>query len=142
MDIEQLIKQPELLDKETLYDLRSLVAMYPFYQTARLLMLKNLYLLHDTSFDEELRRAAIYIQDRKTLFQMIEAAHYRIRPQTTATSTAPQKEKDSSRTVTLIDQFLNSLPEEEGTEKKIVEHDTSSGIRDGDADRNDSNSEC
>ena len=47
MDIAQLIKQPELLDRETLYDLRSLLALYPYYQTARLLLLQNLYLLHD-----------------------------------------------------------------------------------------------
>ena len=34
------------------------------------------YLLHDPSFDEELRRAAIYITDRKIIFEMVEAAHY------------------------------------------------------------------
>ena len=39
MDLGQLIKHPEMMDKETLYDLRSLVALYPYYQTARLLML-------------------------------------------------------------------------------------------------------
>ena len=61
MDLTQLINHPETMDKETLYDLRNMVALYPYYQTARLLMLKNLYLLHDSSFDEELRRAAIYI---------------------------------------------------------------------------------
>lgn len=67
------------MDRETLYDLRALLALYPYYQTARLLMLKNLYLLHDPSFDEELRRAAIYISDRKVIFQMIEAAHYQLK---------------------------------------------------------------
>lgn len=41
MDIAQLIKQPELLDRETLYDLRSLLALYPYYQTARLLLLQT-----------------------------------------------------------------------------------------------------
>ena len=52
MDLTQLINHPELMNKETLYDLRSMVALYPYYQTARLLMLQNLYLLHDSSFDE------------------------------------------------------------------------------------------
>ena len=65
-----MIQHPELLNKETLYDLRALLALYPYYQTARLLMLQNLYLLHDASFDEELRRAAIYITDRRVIFQM------------------------------------------------------------------------
>ena len=79
MDIAHLIKHPEELDRETLYDLRGLLALYPYYQSARLLLLQNLYLLHDSSFDEELRRAAIYITDRKVLFELIEAAHYRLR---------------------------------------------------------------
>ena len=42
MDLEQLIKHPELMDKETLYDLRSLLALYPYFQTARLLLLMML----------------------------------------------------------------------------------------------------
>ncbi|HCC88072.1 MAG TPA: hypothetical protein DEQ17_07770 [Prevotella sp.] len=112
MDIAQLIKQPELLDRETLYDLRSLLALYPYYQTARLLLLQNLYLLHDPTFDEELRRAAIYITDRKVIFNLVEAAHYQMRH-------APAKPKDDrkkhndNRTISLIDNFLETIPEEE-----------------------------
>ena len=79
MNLDELIAHPERMDRETLYDLRSIIALHPYYQTARLLMLQNLYLLHDSSFDEELRRAAIYITDRRVLFNMIEAAHYRLR---------------------------------------------------------------
>ena len=75
MDLTQLINHPEQMDKETLYDLRSLLAQYPYYQTARLLMLQNLYLLHDSSFDEELRRAAVYVTDRRDIFNLVEAAH-------------------------------------------------------------------
>ena len=66
------------MDKETLYDLRSLLALHPYYQTARILLLQNLYLLHDQSFDEELRKAAVYITDRRVLFNIVEAAHYRL----------------------------------------------------------------
>ena len=79
MEIAELINHPERLDRDTLYELRSLLALYPYFQTARVLMLQNLYLLHDPTFDEELRRAAIYITDRKVLFQMIEAGHYQLR---------------------------------------------------------------
>ena len=79
MNLTELIHHPERMDRETLYDLRSLIALHPYFQTARILMLRNLYLLHDPTFDEELRRAAIYITDRRVLFQMIEAAHYKLR---------------------------------------------------------------
>ena len=136
IDIAELIKHPEQLDRDTLYELRSLLALYPYFQTARLLMLQNLYLLHDPTFDEELRRAAIYITDRKVIFQMIEAAHYKLKP-ATSNDKAPKSSDDSmgighdgitlqstpqdreSRTLSLIDNFLESLPkDEEATPQK------------------------
>ena len=89
MEITELINHPERLDRDTLYELRSMLALDPYYQTARLLMLQNLYLLHDAAFDEELRRAALYVTDRKTIFNMIEAAHYQLRKQPTADSQKP-----------------------------------------------------
>ncbi len=118
--IAELIKHPEQLDRDTLYELRSMLALYPYFQTARLLMLQNLFLLHDPSFDEELRRAAIYITDRRVLFDMIEAAHYRLRPskpvasQTAETTAQPS----ASRTISLIDNFLESMPKEEAPKEK------------------------
>ena len=114
-----LIKHPEQMNKETLYELRSLVALYPYYQTARLLMLQNLYLLHDASFDEELRKTAIHIADRKKIFNLVEAAHYRIKSQESGNKSARQNaSKGEDRTVALIDQFLDSLPEEQKKDKK------------------------
>lgn len=97
------------MNQETLYDLRALLALYPYYQTARLLMLQNLYILHDTSFDEELRRAAIYITDRKVIFDMVEAAHYQIQKKDTEPS-HPSKAANIDRTSDLIDSFLGSIP--------------------------------
>ena len=119
MDIAELIKHPEQLDRDTLYELRSMLALYPYFQTARLLMLQNLYLLHDASFDEELRRAAIYITDRKVLFKMIEEAHYQLRapqPQAKKAETGLDREDREDRTISLIDTFLDSIPQEEKAE--------------------------
>ena len=113
MEIAELINHPERLDRETLYELRSMLALYPYFQTARLLMLQNLYLLHDPMFDEELRRAAIYITDRKVLFQMIEAGHYQISPQRKNQNQEENKEERGDRTISLIDNFLESIPKEE-----------------------------
>ena len=114
MDLVRLIDNPELLNKETLYELRSLVALYPYYQTARLLMLKNMYLLHDTAFDDELRRAALYISDRRLLFDLVDGARYRIKTAAEiaaekAAEAAAKKEKDSkNRTLSIIDSYLDS----------------------------------
>ena len=114
MEIVELINHPERLDRDTLYELRSLLALYPYYQTARLLMLQNLYLLHDPTFDEELHRAAIYITDRRVLFDMIEAAHYRLRTSTSLSHSSSSSHSGStSRTTALIDSFLDSIPQED-----------------------------
>ena len=122
MDLTQLIHHPEQMDKETLYDLRSLLALYPYYQTARLLMLQNMYLLHEPSFDEELRRAAIYITDRKVIFEMVEAAHYKLKRDGNPDKQQPtEKQVKESRTISLIDNFLDSIPaddEDEDTRKR------------------------
>ena len=116
MEITELIKHPERLDRDTLYELRSLLALYPYYQTARLLMLQNLYLLHDPTFDEELRRAAIYVTDRRVLFDMVEAAHYRLR--TASNPSNPSQTSSTSRTSALIDSFLDSIPKEDAPQEK------------------------
>lgn len=113
MNLTALIQHPEQMDKETLYDLRSLLALHPYYQSARLLMLQNLYILHDPSFDEELRRAAIYITDRKVIFNLVEAAHYKPK---TPKADAPAKPGED-RTAALIDNFLDSIPTEDDEEK-------------------------
>lgn len=122
MEIVELIEHPERMDRETLYELRSMLALYPYFQTARLLMLQNLYLLHDPSFDQELRRAAIYITDRKVIFQMIEAAHYRLKTaqkENTQQADSTTSEDRDTRTLSLIDDFLDSLPKEgEPNQKK------------------------
>ena len=120
MDIVELIEHPERMDRDTLYELRSLLALYPYFQTARLLMLQNLYLLHDPSFDQELRQAAIYITDRKVLFQMIEAAHYQLKVQKTQPEPVDRLDADDrdSRTLSLIDDFLDSLPKDESQQEK------------------------
>ena len=116
MDIAELINHPEQLDRDTLYELRSMLALYPYYQNARLLLLQNLFLLHDPTFDDELRRAAIYITDRKVLFQLIEARHYKLKSHKLEEEPQLPREEQDSRTLSLIDDFLDSLPKDSDDE--------------------------
>jgi len=121
MEITELIQHPESMDRDTLYELRSMLALYPYFQTARLLMLQNLYLLHDPTFDEELRRAALYITDRRVVFDMVEAGYYQMwQPQGTQSKTATQAsgDKAESRTMSLINNFLGSIPADSDAKPK------------------------
>lgn len=104
------ITHPELLNRDTLYELRTLLARYPYFQTVRLLYLKNLFLLHDITFGEELRKAALYVADRKVLFYLMEGDRFTI--SSFEKQDQPKEEAGWDRTLSLIDAFLSSLPEE------------------------------
>lgn len=108
--VYEWMKHPELLNRETLYELRTLLAHYPYFQTARLLYLRNLFLLHDITFGEELRKAALYMADRRMLFTLVEGDRHTLK------ALEHLKVADDTpgvdRTLSLIDAFLSSLPEE------------------------------
>ena len=108
MVLGTLINHPELLSRETLYELRSIVARYPYFQTARLLMLSNMYLLHDPDFGAELRRSVLYVSDRRALCRLIEGYTDRVVPEEPAVAEEPTMD----RTVSLIDAFLGTLSDD------------------------------
>lgn len=114
--LNELIQHPENLNRETLYELRTLVARYPYFHSLRLLYLKNLYLLHDISFGSELRKAVLFVADRRMLFYVIEGDRYALKPQTDKQMLLQSVEKEDvglDRTLSLIDAFLSTIPEEE-----------------------------
>ena len=100
------ISHPERLDRDTLYELRVMVRKYPYFDVARLLMLKNLYLLHDVEFGKELRVAALYLKNRIPLFNLISGYD------DVAAGEALPDDVPVDRTISLIDAFLSTLPAE------------------------------
>lgn len=120
LSLQHWIAHPEELNKETLYELRTLLARYPYSQSLRLLYLKNLYLLHDLSFGSELRKSAFYITDRRVLFYLIEGDKYKLpkhqREVTLAQAGSTVQEElieepSLDRTLSLIDAFLSATPD-------------------------------
>ena len=112
--LQQWISHPETLNRDTLYELRTLVARYPYFQSARLLFLKNLYLLHDINFGAELRKAVLYVADRRVLFYLIEGDRYTLKSKKSPllSSKVLEEEPSVDRTLSLIDAFLATVPEE------------------------------
>ena len=103
-NLSTYISHPEKLNRDTLYELRLIVGKHPYFDVARLLMLKNLYLLHDIEFGKEMRKAAIYLKSRWPIFELM--AGY---------GTAPTIEEAPAdipvdRTMELIDAFLETIP--------------------------------
>ena len=103
-NLSTYISHPERLNRDTLYELRLIVGKYPHFDVARLLMLKNLYLLHDIEFGKEMRKAAMYLKSRWPIFELM--AGYGTAPDI---AEAPA-DIPVDRTMALIDAFLDTIP--------------------------------
>lgn len=114
VNLQQWIQHPETLNRDTLYELRNQLARYPYFQLLRLLYLKNLYILHDINFGAELRKAVLYIADRRKLFHLIEGERFAVESQKKGLplSEVLKDEPTVDRTLALIDAFLSTAPEE------------------------------
>ena len=140
--IRHLTGHPERMNSDSLYQLRTVVARYPYYQAARLLMLSNLYLLHDPDFTTELQRSVFYIRDRRALWQIVneglplptgvsgEGIEVRVNAGTANNSnpspltpnpsqgmeaSSSQQADAAKASMALIDAFLESLPDQPAT---------------------------
>ena len=114
VQLHQWIEHPESLNQESLYELRLMVARYPYFQSLRLLYLKNLYLLHDSTFGAELRKSVLYVADPRVLFYLIEGERYALRPHpsSAACGEGADEKPGMDRTLFLIDSFLSKMPDE------------------------------
>jgi hypothetical protein len=65
------IKNPEYLDNESINFIARLASEYPYFQTAHLLRVKNLYIINSEDFKSKLNHTAAYITDRKALYELI-----------------------------------------------------------------------
>lgn len=106
-DLYRFMEEPSLLTKESLPELQQIVDDFPYFHTARMLYLKNLAVLNDIRFGSELKKMAVYLPDRKKLFQLIEGDLYGL--QDTFTQEARDEKEDG---FSLIDAFLSAKEEE------------------------------
>ena len=74
--IEQFIADPLLLNDNTIDGLWQLVKEYPYFQTARLLLARNMKMTGHDAFPLSLRLAAAYAGDRKLLKRLMETDYW------------------------------------------------------------------
>jgi len=67
-----LLDEQQLLDLP-LDDLRMMVEQFPYFQTARILLLKKMRMEDNLAFDRELKNSAVYIEDRAKLYIYLNA---------------------------------------------------------------------
>ena len=106
----ELIRNPERMNRGTVDLLKRAIEQYPYHQALYLLLLQNMYKVHDPQFGEALKKYAVMVADRSVLFDMVEGINYEI-PIHSVDDDAEFARKDGDRTLLLIDSFLHSLPE-------------------------------
>jgi len=70
-ELLKYIRHPEHLDHETLDKVIKVMDLYPYFQTAHLLALKNKFLLNDEGYRAEIETAAAYVTDRRVLYNLL-----------------------------------------------------------------------
>ncbi len=66
-----LVAEPSLLNDVSLNSLNEIVDEFPWFQSARMLLVKNLHVLDHVRFNGELKQSAAYIADRNRLFELV-----------------------------------------------------------------------
>jgi len=116
-DFYAYLKETKELNENSLLQLKQLTQRYPYFQSAKLLLLKNLKEQEDAAFISELKKIAIECADRKKLF-------YYLNDEQFARFFEKEKSEDYSnqdRTELLLRSFLESIDEKEDEEDKIAE---------------------
>jgi hypothetical protein len=65
------IRHPGKMDRESLEKLKQIRDEYPYFTTARLLLIRNLYLLNDPVYLHEVELTAPHVADRRVLYELI-----------------------------------------------------------------------
>lgn len=69
--IIDIMRQPALLNEQTLSEIKVILDEYPFFQAARMLWIKNLHALDHIRYNNELKLAAVHINDRTQLYNLL-----------------------------------------------------------------------
>lgn len=97
MNSKQLLEwmqKPGLTGREDGAQLDALLQTYPYFQTAHLLYIKNLHNQGSFLYNNQLKSAAIYVADRKVLYDLIKRKDIE---EITEPVTVPEKEKPAEQ---------------------------------------------
>lgn len=111
-DFFEYLKGDKELNNDSLLQLKQITKKYPYFQTAQLLLLKNMKVNDDCDFNPNLNRFSVVCADRKKLFYYLNDDRFaQFFPKTDNDDFS-----DDDRTKLLLHSFLESLEENESNE--------------------------
>ena len=109
-DFLGLIGRDNPVDRQVLAELGELITIFPYFQTAHLLLLKGLKDNQDIRFDNQLKISAIHIADREVLYNLL-----KITPEAGIAEKEPVREPDIMPVVTEQEHQAEAGPVLSGT---------------------------
>jgi hypothetical protein len=70
-DFIRMIKDSSLVDRQMIGEVRELIDIFPYFQSAHLLLLKGLRNTSDVKFENQLKSSAIHVADREVLYYLL-----------------------------------------------------------------------
>lgn len=70
-DFLKLMDDPNVVDRQSLGELRELINIYPYFHGAYMMLLKGLHDNQDVGFENDLRRYAIHVSNREVLYYFL-----------------------------------------------------------------------
>ena len=70
-DFIRIIRDSGHLDRQMIGEVRELIDLFPYFQSAHLLLLKGLNSTGDVKFESQLKQSAIHIADREVLYHLL-----------------------------------------------------------------------
>ena len=99
------LKEDKVMDENAISQLKQVVEKYPYFQTAKLMLLKNMKDEQNPEFISGLKKAAVECSDREKLFYYLNDKRFaRFFPQIDA-----EYKSSDDRTELLLDSFLGSI---------------------------------
>ena len=113
------IRRPEAMDSQSISNLQELVRRYPYYHTARILLLQALFKQHSPAFDKELKKSSSLIPNRTTLFNQIERRNY-LADEERRKHNSDDEEQKADKTDEVIDTFLSNSQQTPTPSRKVA----------------------
>jgi hypothetical protein len=70
-DFNNIIHDSGTVNRQTIGEIRELLDLFPYFQSAHMLLLKGLNNTSDIKFESQLKKSAIYVADREVLYHLI-----------------------------------------------------------------------
>jgi hypothetical protein len=115
-DFIGMIEDKVQLNRQMMGEVYELIDIFPYFQSAHMLLLRGLHINADVKFGKQLRNSAIHIADREVLYYLL-----KLKPAARSEKTEPVKELKPSDVETGFDHQQTVIESAKNSEQLISE---------------------